>query len=163
MSVAIPLPVTLPSDDSAAVDALARMLHAPSARLVGPDGTEVALPAEVHDVLLQVVEAMQHGQAITVAAHSTRLTTSQAAELLGISRPTLVKLLERNEIPFEKSSRHRRVRLDDVIAYREQRRVARRDLLDEMTRHAVEDDLYDVDAADYTDALEVARKAGPAE
>ncbi|AEI11041.1 helix-turn-helix domain-containing protein [Cellulomonas gilvus] len=160
MSVTTPHPITLPADDLELVGELTRMLQQPSATLRGPDGSEVVLPVEVHDVLVQVLEAMQRGQAIMVAPVATRLTTSQAAELLGISRPTLVKLLENHEIPFEKTTRHRRVRLDDVLAYRDRRRVERRSVLDEMTRQAVEDGLYDDSAADYADALKAARKDG---
>jgi len=102
------------------------VLTEPDARLVGPDGVAVALPHEVHDVLVEVVRAMQHRQAITVAPVSTRLTTNQASELLGVSRPTFVKPLDNREIPFERTSRHRRVRLDDVLAYRQRRWVERR-------------------------------------
>lgn len=156
-------PVTLPPKDVEAVDEVARVLKKATARLVAPDGAEVALPAEVHEVLSRVVDAMRHGQAITVAPVSMRLTTSQAAELLGLSRPTLVRLLEEHEIPFERTSRHRRVRLDDVLAYRERRRVERRSALDEMTRQAVADGLYDDSAADYAGALEEARKSGTAQ
>ncbi|NTW41621.1 MAG: excisionase family DNA-binding protein [Cellulomonadaceae bacterium] len=163
MSVATPHPVTLPSEDSEVVATLTAMLREPSARLRGPDGSEVELPVEVHDVLVQVLEAMQRGQAIMVAPISTRLTTSQAADLLGVSRPTLVKLLENHEIPFEKATRHRRVRLDDLLAYRERRRVERRSILDETTRQAIEHGLYDDTAEDYAEALKAARKAGAAQ
>lgn len=159
MSAATLNPVTLPPKDTEAVGELARVLGESAAKLVGPDGVAVELPPEVHEVLVRVVEAMQNGQAITVAPLSTRLTTSQAAEFLGVSRPTLVKLLESHEIPFEKTTRHRRVRLDDVLAYRERRRVERRVVLEEMTRQAIEDGLYDDTAADYAEALAKARKA----
>jgi excisionase family DNA binding protein len=89
----------------------------PGAALVGPDGTHVELPAEVFEVLREVVQAMSCGLAVTVAPHHTVLTTSEAAQLLGVSRPTLVRLLEAGEIPYEQPVRHRRVRLADVLAY----------------------------------------------
>lgn len=155
--------VTLPPKDVEAVDEVARVLSKPAAKLVGSEGAEVELPAEVHEVLSHVVDAMRHGQAITVAPVSMRLTTSQAAEMLGLSRPTLVKLLEEHEIPFERTSRHRRVRLDDLLAYRERRRVERRSALDEMTRQAVADGLYDDSTAGYAEALKEARKSGNAQ
>lgn len=163
MSVTAASPVTFPVADGGVIDALADILRQPSARLRGQDGTEIVLPGEVHDVLEQVLDAMRNGQAIMVAPVATRLTTSQAADLLGISRPTLVKLLESHEIPFEKTTRHRRVRLDDVLAYRERRSVTRRAILDEMTRQAIEDGLYEDSAADYTEALREARRAGASE
>ncbi|MCL2463491.1 MAG: helix-turn-helix domain-containing protein [Micrococcales bacterium] len=159
MSAATVNPVTLPPKDFRVVDDLARVLGEPAVTLVGSDGVAVEIPDEVRDVLVHVVDAMKQGQGITVAPLSTRLTTSQAAEFLGISRPTLVKLLEAHEIPFEKTTRHRRVRLDDVLAFRERRRVERRAALEEMSRQAIEDGLYEDTATDYRQALAEARKA----
>lgn len=131
--------------------------HAEPAGLVGPDGQQVSLPLEVYEVLVRVVDAMKAGKAITVAPLEQRLTTQQAADLLGISRPTLIKLLDENEIPHEKPGRHRRIRLSDVLAYRDRRRQERRARLAEMTRQGVEDGLYDMSAETYTDALKRAR------
>ncbi len=61
---------------------------------------------------------------MTVAPQSQTMTTQQAAELLGVSRPTLVRLLETGRIPYERAGTHRRVLLRYVLAYREQRREA---------------------------------------
>ena len=70
-----------------------------------------------------------------------------------------MKLLESGEIPFERpgAGRHRRVRLQDVVAYQERKRVQRRTALDELTREAADAGLYDSEA-DYTAALKAARK-----
>lgn len=97
----------------------------PGFLLVGPDSDEqVELPSEVYRVLRQVIEAMKRGLAVTVVPQSQTMTTQQAAELLGVSRPTLIRLLETGRIPYEKVGSHRRVLLRDVLAYREQRREA---------------------------------------
>jgi excisionase family DNA binding protein len=96
---------------------------APRYLLTGPDlGDQVEIPAEIYRVLHQVIEAMSQGMAVTVVPQSQTMTTQQAAELLGVSRPTLIRLLETERIPFERIGTHRRVRLRDVLAYREQRR-----------------------------------------
>ena len=93
--------------------------------LISPDGGErVAVPAELHRVLLQVVEAMNQGLAVSITPQTLQLTTQQAADLLGISRPTVIKLLEDDQIPYERLGTHRRLQLRDVLDYREQRRAA---------------------------------------
>jgi len=93
--------------------------------LSGADsGQHVEIPAEVHRVLQQVVEAMRQGLAVTVVPQTMVLTTQQAADLLGVSRPTLIKLLGDDQIPFERIGTHRRIQLRDLLTYREQRRAA---------------------------------------
>lgn len=114
-----------------------------STMLLGPSGERLVLPAEVFDVLRTVVDAMAEGQAVTIAPVHQRLTTQEAAELLGISRPTLIKLLESGEIPFEQPGRHRRVLLADVLAYRERAAVERRGALERMVAAAEEADMYE--------------------
>ena len=111
--------------------------------LSGPNGEQLVLPSEVFEVLRDVVEAMAQGQAVTIAPVHQRLTTQEAAELLGVSRPTVVKLLESGEIPFEQPGRHRRIRLADVLAYRERASVERRAALDRMVEIADEADMYE--------------------
>jgi excisionase family DNA binding protein len=128
-----------PTKDVRGLASLATALQAPTAALVMPDGTHTPLPDEVYQVLRSVVAAMSQGLAITIAPHNTRLTTQEAADLLGVSRPTLVRLLEDGEIPFERRGRHRRVMLADVVNYHERARHRRRATLDGMTRTAAED------------------------
>jgi excisionase family DNA binding protein len=136
--------VVMPPDDLGQVRSLDGMLHRTnSATLRGANGEEMLLPSEIYEVLLEVVTAMSKGQAISVVPKSQRLTTREAADFLGISRPTLVKLLEGGQIPFEQPSRHRRVLLSDLVAFKQRRRDARRATLAEMTRKAAEQGLYD--------------------
>ncbi|MFE1593754.1 excisionase family DNA-binding protein [Nocardia sp. NPDC058705] len=106
-------------------------------------GEVVALPAEVFEGLRLVAIALSEGKAVTVAPLHTTLTTQEAAELLGMSRPTFVKLLDAGSIPFTRPGRHRRVRLADVLAFRELRRAERAAGLSELTRISEDLDLYD--------------------
>ncbi|NYI71349.1 excisionase family DNA binding protein [Naumannella cuiyingiana] len=112
--------------------------------LIGPHNELIPLPPEAFEVLAQVYEAMKRGLAIHVAPLNAQLTTQEAANYLGISRPTLVKLLESGAIPFIKPGRHRYVRIDDLIEYAEQLRTRRSENLDQMARDAEDDDLYEL-------------------
>jgi excisionase family DNA binding protein len=136
----------LPPDEP--LDELVAMLRGvsggqPATTLSGPNGERLTLPAEVFEVLRDIVEAMASGQAVTIAPVHQRLTTQEAADLLGVSRPTLVKLVEAGDIPFEQPGRHRRVRLADVLAYRERSSIERRAALDRMVEIADEADMYE--------------------
>lgn len=112
--------------------------------LVAGDGTHIELPDELYEVLKDVVAALSQGLAITVAPQHTVLTSGQAADLLGVSRPTLVRLLEAGEIPFDKPGRHRRIRLGDLLAYQQRARRARAAGLDEMVRASEDAGVYDL-------------------
>ncbi len=122
----------------------ARGIRAPEAKaaLVGPDNSRVELPESLHRVLVQVAEALMHGMPVTVAPQNARLTTQEAADLLGVTRPTLVRLLERGEIPMIKPGRHRYVLLSDLVAYQDAARRRRHRILDQLALDADEDDLY---------------------
>lgn len=134
----------LPPDESLdeLVDLVRRIPLDQQAELVGPDGGRLQLPGPVYDVLREVVLAMSRGQAVTIAPHNQRLTTQEAADLLGVSRPTLVKLLDGGLIPYEQPGRHRRVLLRDVLEFRERRRTARQAGLDELIEVSEEADGY---------------------
>lgn len=112
-------------DFLAAHEAVGRGPIQPRYLLVGAEeGDQVEIPKEIHRVLRQVVVALSAGVAVTVAPQSMTLTTQQAADLLGISRPTLVKILNNGAIPYEQVNTHRRVLLAEILAYRERRREA---------------------------------------
>jgi excisionase family DNA binding protein len=118
--------------------------RAHGATLIGPDGERLDVPPEIFDILREVVEALAQGLAITIAPHQMILSTSEAADILGVSRPTLVRLLEAGEIPFEQPGRHRRVRLADVLAYQERSRRHRAAGLDQMVADAEEAGPYEL-------------------
>ena len=106
---------------------------APQFFLSGPDaGDQVEIPHEIYEVLVKAVEAMRKGMAITITPSSMTLTTQQAAELLGVTRPTLVRLLDAGKIPFEKPGTHRRIRLEDVLGFKEARKAEQYEALDSL-------------------------------
>src|SRR6266498_74822 len=126
------LPPEDPSDLARFARGLAEVQAPTRARLVGPDGSEIDIPDDLYGVLRDVVNALSQGMAISIAPHNTMLTTQEAADLLNISRPTLVRLLTDGEIPYTMRGRHRRVLLRDVLDYSERTRTERRAALDQM-------------------------------
>jgi excisionase family DNA binding protein len=107
---------------------------APPAKLVSPDGVEVEIPASAFTALQAVVRDMARGLTMTLIPHDRDLTTKEAADILSVSRPFLVKMLDSGEIPFHRVGSHRRVNVEDVLAYRERRAARRREHLAELTR-----------------------------
>jgi excisionase family DNA binding protein len=130
----------------------------PRPRLTGPDGHGVELPEPMFEVLLQVAAALKAGLAVTVAPHHLTLSTQEAADLLRISRTTLVRLLETGAIPFEKPSRHRKVRLDDLLEYRRRQRSQAELAFADMVADTERLGLYDSDPAEVKAALKAARR-----
>ena len=78
-----------------------------------------ALPAELLEVLELAATALAEGRPVTLSCHEPVLSTQEAADLLGVSRPTLVRLLDQGVIPYDQPRRHRRVQLADLLAYQE--------------------------------------------
>jgi excisionase family DNA binding protein len=114
-----------------------------SATLQADDGTSVPIPEDVYRTVAQVVDALAEGSVVTVAAPATRLSTTQAAELLGVSRPTVIKMMEDGQLPYEKLSVHRTVLLEDVLTFKQQRHAEVSAGLAEMTAEAATDREYD--------------------
>jgi excisionase family DNA binding protein len=152
--------VVFPPENLDALLDLARFLelHTEPALLLGPDGEQAPLPGEIYRILVQVVEALREGKVITVVPQTQRLTTQEAADFLGISRPTLVKLLDQEKIPYARPGRHRRIMFSDLLGYVEQRREERTAALDRMTEGASSAGIYGGRPEDYAAALKKARK-----
>jgi len=94
------------------------------------DGQHLELPESLHRLLLQVLESMMAGNAVTVATHRQPMTIQQTADLLGISRATVDKLIQRGDLAAHTGSKGRRViTLDDLLEYRNRRRDAEHRLL----------------------------------
>jgi excisionase family DNA binding protein len=113
------------------------------AKLVAPSGTSLELPHSIYRVLERVAHEMKQGKSVVVMPLHEELSTQEAADLLNVSRPFLVSLLEKGEMPFKKIGTHRRVRVEDLVVYRERRNTERRQVLDEMAREAQEEGFYD--------------------
>jgi len=101
---------------------LIRELEAISARFVLQDretGTEIEIDETVFDLIRQLLITFANNRAVSLIPYDHELTTHQAARFLNVSRPFLVKLLEEGQIPHRKVGTHRRVRLEELLSYRE--------------------------------------------
>ncbi|MDP1818616.1 MAG: helix-turn-helix domain-containing protein [Acidimicrobiales bacterium] len=117
--------------------------HGPSARLVGPDGTALELPEGIHGLLVSIVENLKAGNGVTVIPMHAELTTVEAAELLNVSRPYLIKQLDAGKLAFHMVGTHRRLKLADVLAYRDRLDADASDALDALTAEAEDLGLYE--------------------
>ena len=92
----------------------------------------VTIPESAFHLFLQLLSELSRGHGVTVMAHPAELTTQQAADLLNVSRPYLIKRLEAGDIPFRLTGTHRRVRFDDLMTYKHRVDEKRREALDEL-------------------------------
>lgn len=104
-------------------------------------GKELTLPRSVTPLLIHLLTEMSQGNAVTLIPVHAELSTQEAANLLNVSRPHLVKLLESGQLPFHKAGTHRRVRFADLEAYRTRFEAQRGLALDELARQAQELDM----------------------
>lgn len=149
---------SLPSDQIASLSAISEVLNAPQAMLVDGKGNSIPIPQEVHNVLIKIVEAMQARRAIHLTPIATTLTTGEAANFLGISRPTLVKLLEEGKIQYTKPNRHRYVLLTDLIEYKQKMKKKTSVILDSLSEEALTDRLHELSVGSMQEALRKPRK-----
>jgi excisionase family DNA binding protein len=96
----------------------------------------IELPAGAVALLMEILEAMAAGRGVTLIPENAELTTVQAAGLLNVSRPFLIKLLDERIIPHRLVGRHRRVLMDDVMAYKNKIDRDREAVLDELAADA---------------------------
>lgn len=109
-------------------------------RLEGKEET-LTLPASVVQLLKQALGKMAQGHAVTLMSLEAELSTHEAADLLKVSRPFLIKLLEQGEIPYRMVGSHRRIELKDVLAYKEVSDSERRKALKALLKEAQELDM----------------------
>ena len=98
----------------------------------------VSIPTSALRLLLEVLTEIGRGNAVSIIPIHAELTTQEAADVLNVSRPFLVQLLEKGDIPFHKIGTHRRVCYQDVIAYKKRIDTERRKALDELAGQAQE-------------------------
>ncbi len=104
---------------------------------------KIVVPLRALKLFGSILKAMSEGQPISIVPLATEVTTQKAAEILGCSRPHLVKLLEEGEIQFTKVGKHRRILFDDVIKYKMQMKATQKKHLIDMMNFDEDLGIYD--------------------
>lgn len=107
-----------------------------------PNGATLQLPETAIDGLIEMLEAVAKGDRATVVSTPREVSTQQAATVLNVSRPTVVKLIDDGVLPSRKVGSHRRIPLAELLAYRDDMVAHRRAVLDQMSRDAEDLGLY---------------------
>ena len=119
------------------------MVHAGPVRLAGAKGRGVAVPEAIVKLFDVILMNAQLGRPVSIVPEHQELTTQRAANLLGVSRPFLVELLEDGAIPYHMAGSHRRVYLKDIQAYKRRRDRGRHRAINRMARMELEAGTYD--------------------
>lgn len=130
-------------DDQKEVLELYRKIRRSRAKLVGPDGRTQNLPDTLYNFLVELISHLLAGNSVSVIQSDAQLTTVEAANMLGVSRAFLIKLLERGEIAHHMVGTHRRIYVRDLLAYKSKRDQKRRQTLRDLAKSEYAEGLYD--------------------
>jgi len=113
------------------------------AKLVGPDGEVKHLPESLCSFLIELIGLLNEGKCVYIVQNQSKLTTVEAAAMLGVSRQFLVSLLEKGEIPFHMVGTHRRIYAQDLAQYKAKRDGRRRSMLKDLVEAELSEGVYD--------------------
>src|SRR6516162_9689607 len=137
------VPLAVSERDQTDIQALYEKFARSQAKLVGPDGRSQRLPDSVYAFLVQLIADLQAGKSVSIIQSEATLTTVEAANMLGVSRQFLVKLLDSDQIPHHKVGTHRRIYMRDLLKYKAERDGRRSKALDDLVEAEIKDGLYD--------------------
>jgi excisionase family DNA binding protein len=135
-------PIFASDEEASVIQQLDQKLEPDQMKLVAANGEEILIPHAAYEVLRQGIHLLASGQAVSMVPHSHELTTQEAAALLNVSRPFLIKLLEQGVIPYYKVGTHRRIRFQELMVYKKQRDAQCSAALDELAQMTQEAGFY---------------------
>lgn len=130
--------ITLAEESGRKLSAYIRSTKQPSIQLIkkGKGSETIILPTPALHLLMIILTQMAHGNAVTIIPVHAELTTQEAADLLNVSRPFLVHLLEKGKIPFRRVGSRRRVLAKDILRYKQDIDKKRLNVLEELANEA---------------------------
>ena len=145
-----PLPVaenerTVPisENDRRDIEELYTAFRRGNAKLISPDGESRSLPGSLYSFLAELIGLLNEGKSVMIVQNHAKLTTMEAANMLGMSRQFLVNLLEKGDIPYHMVGTHRRIYAQDLFQYKAVRDVGRHKLLRDLAVAEAEEGIYD--------------------
>jgi excisionase family DNA binding protein len=128
--------------DRQEIEQLYETLRRGKPKLAGPDGKARLLPHSLSSFLVELIGLLNEGKSVAIFQNQAKLTTVEAASMLGVSRQFLVNILERGEIPYHLVGTHRRIYAQDLVAYKSKRDQSRRKTLRDLAKQEAAEGLY---------------------
>ena len=135
--------VALSETDQKEIEQLYQAIRKGTAKLVSPDGEARLLPDSLHAFLVELIGILNAGHSAYIVQNQAKLTTIEAAAMLGVSRQFLVNLLKTEVIPYHKVGTHRRIYAQDLMKYKAKRDERRQQTLKDLSKAEVSQGLYD--------------------
>jgi len=135
--------VPISDPDRKEIEQLYEAFRPGKAKLVSPSGEARLLPDSLHSFLVELIGLLNEGKSVMIVQGQAKLTTMEAATLLGVSRQFLVNMLEKGEIAHHMVGTHRRVYAQDLFHYKAQRDGRRHKVIRELAQAEAKEGLYD--------------------
>jgi len=129
--------------DRREIEELYEAMRKGKAKLVSPGGHTRVLPSSLYSFLVELIGLLNEGKSVYIVQNQAKLTTVEAAAMIGVSRQFLVNLLQKSEIPHHMVGTHRRIYVQDLLKYKTQRDENRRRVLGELAKAEADEGLYD--------------------
>lgn len=136
-------PIPISDKDRNEIEQLYEALRKGKAKLVSPDGEARLLPDSLYSFLIELIGMLTAGKSVYIVQNQAKLTTIEAAAMLGVSRQFLVNLLKKEEIPYHLVGTHRRIYAQDLMHYKAKRDEQRHKIIRQLAQTEAAQGLYD--------------------